>query len=106
MEINESSLLIWDFNENDELVQITFDDYCAKENILAYEEKETLIQRLTSNIYSQKSDSLCSICFEEEERCERCKLPVCGHSFHVKCISKWLFKVFSCPVCRQQMPLV
>lgn len=43
MEVNESSLLIWDFNENDELVQITFDDYCAKENILAYEEKETLI---------------------------------------------------------------
>lgn len=40
----------------------------------------------------------CPICFENVSTGER-KLG-CNHVFHAACISKWLEKAHTCPVCR------
>lgn len=47
------------------------------------------------------ASSHCPIClvdFTDEERIR--VLPMCQHSFHIGCISTWLFKHSSCPTCR------
>uniref|UniRef100_A0A8C4S7Z5 RING-type domain-containing protein n=1 Tax=Erpetoichthys calabaricus TaxID=27687 RepID=A0A8C4S7Z5_ERPCA len=45
----------------------------------------------------------CSICImsrsEEEEKQQMCQL-LCHHKFHLKCITLWLMKRSTCPVCR------
>lgn len=41
----------------------------------------------------------CSICLESKHG-KRLKHLGCKHSFHVKCINKWLQKNEACPLCR------
>lgn len=45
----------------------------------------------------------CCVCFVEYEVGRHaCRLP-CGHIFHRSCVSEWLRKKCSCPVCRYEM---
>ncbi len=46
-----------------------------------------------------EKDSICIICFEELEE-EVGKLENCEHTFHKKCIKKWLKEKPICPICR------
>ncbi|CAL5049184.1 unnamed protein product [Urochloa decumbens] len=46
----------------------------------------------------------CAICLSEFADGERIReLPVCGHRFHVACITKWLVSHCSCPTCRRRL---
>jgi len=45
----------------------------------------------------------CVICLEDFNKDsdeEICELPSCHHTFHYKCIDKWLTQSFLCPYCR------
>lgn len=45
----------------------------------------------------------CCVCLQEYQLGEyKRELPVCGHTYHKKCIDKWLRKSHSmtCPICR------
>ncbi|WJX47719.1 RING-type E3 ubiquitin transferase [Trifolium repens] len=47
-------------------------------------------------------DTECVICISEFIKGEKVRiLPKCNHSFHVRCIDKWLKENSSCPKCRQ-----
>ena len=48
------------------------------------------------------SDS-CSICLEGMMRGEKVSHLPCMHSFHHGCISPWLQRNFSCPLCKQRV---
>ena len=52
-------------------------------------------------ISKEDLDRECSICIEsfKEKEFKRC-IPQCKHTFHKKCIDKWLKKKASCPMCR------
>ena len=62
-------------------------------------------EKVTKSEKIKKNDVLltenCLICIENyvEGQFKRC-LPKCKHTFHKKCIDKWLKKNASCPVCR------
>jgi Tfp pilus assembly ATPase PilU len=43
------------------------------------------------------------VCFEDHVVGHTaCKLP-CGHIFHPECVSEWLCKQASCPICRYEV---
>lgn len=51
----------------------------------------------TASAYSQGLCVVCLFDFEEGEKVR--KLP-CGHVFHARCVSRWLCRFPSCPICK------
>lgn len=49
---------------------------------------------------SRFSTMCCSICLETINS-KHNKVTKCGHTFHKKCIGKWLKTKSSCPMCRK-----
>uniref|UniRef100_A0A0E0C391 RING-type domain-containing protein n=1 Tax=Oryza meridionalis TaxID=40149 RepID=A0A0E0C391_9ORYZ len=54
-----------------------------------------------------RAGDTCGICLDGLTASERCKTPPanlpCGHAFHPPCITKWLFKGTTCPICRDDL---
>ena len=48
-----------------------------------------------------KNNNSCSICLEKFEAGKYKRVLPCGHTFHKKCIDKWLKKKLICPICRK-----
>ncbi|KAK8916253.1 RING-H2 finger protein ATL74 [Platanthera zijinensis] len=43
----------------------------------------------------------CALCLESFEPGDRCRiLPACQHSFHARCVDRWLVRSPFCPMCR------
>ncbi|XP_006825972.1 RING finger protein 122-like [Saccoglossus kowalevskii] len=45
----------------------------------------------------------CPVCLEEFLYVEELGICTCGHSFHTKCISTWLYENNTCPMCNQRV---
>ena len=61
------------------------------------------IQNLSLEIINLSTDTLCSICLDEDNTHQTwVKLP-CQHKYHKLCIEKWLRVNLSCPMCRQEV---
>lgn len=48
-----------------------------------------------------ENKSCCSICLTNIRKNSQRKTLTCNHSFHMKCIWKWLVKTSTCPLCRE-----
>lgn len=46
----------------------------------------------------------CAICLKEVFGISRARTLQCGHTFHDKCIGKWLQRKQTCPICRRTVP--
>lgn len=59
--------------------------------------------RISQGDLERDGNRECCVCFVEyEEGGHACRLP-CGHTFHRSCVSEWLRKNCSCPVCRYEI---
>lgn len=67
--------------------------------------KYSMIRSLNyTNLVSNANKEECHICFKKEDstgNC-RCKL-VCGHIFHIECISNWINNSNNCPYCNKDI---
>jgi hypothetical protein len=50
-------------------------------------------------------DSKCQVCLSEFSSAESgaVKCPHCGNQFHYRCISKWVNKNETCPICKKEL---
>uniref|UniRef100_A0A0E0JJT8 RING-type domain-containing protein n=1 Tax=Oryza punctata TaxID=4537 RepID=A0A0E0JJT8_ORYPU len=72
---------------------------------LVFSEPEALVGKL---VWAEtRSGDTCGICLDGLMTSKRCKTPPanlpCGHAFHPPCITKWLFKGTTCPICRDDL---
>ncbi|KAF6160060.1 hypothetical protein GIB67_032897, partial [Kingdonia uniflora] len=61
---------------------------------------------LVSDMPSVLGVGTCSICIEEFKNSGKdAKQMPCGHVYHSTCISPWLSRYNTCPICRSLVPL-
>lgn len=48
----------------------------------------------------------CSICLEPFRIRQHCRLLGCNHTFHKRCIDRWLRRTAQCPMCRVRVAIV
>jgi len=65
-----------------------------------------LAHQLPTTIYSGKplEDNNCSVCLCEYELGDVLKALPCLHVYHDSCVTPWLEKHRTCPVCKYEMP--
>ena len=48
----------------------------------------------------------CPVCLDTVQDCKKIAiLKECGHSYHFRCLSSWLERNHSCPICRNKVTL-
>eukprot|EP00581_Thalassiosira_minuscula_P004677 CAMPEP_0183746052 /NCGR_PEP_ID=MMETSP0737-20130205/66554_1 /TAXON_ID=385413 /ORGANISM="Thalassiosira miniscula, Strain CCMP1093" /LENGTH=437 /DNA_ID=CAMNT_0025981731 /DNA_START=411 /DNA_END=1724 /DNA_ORIENTATION=+ len=52
-------------------------------------------------IHSNDDPHMCTICFLAVESGERIADLSCGHLYHAECLSEWILKKNSCPLCQE-----
>jgi hypothetical protein len=87
-----------------ELNEDQIQELCNK-NILSI--KKLLHKNIIKNGYKKitnEDKEQCSICLEMYQIGLYKRNLKCGHSFHKKCIDKWInFSKSSCPICRKNL---
>ena len=57
---------------------------------------------IITNKQTNETNMECSICYDEIHADHGIK-PPCGHEFHNKCLTQWILKHSSCPICRYKL---
>ncbi|KAM7250401.1 hypothetical protein ACFE04_022284 [Oxalis oulophora] len=69
---------------------------------LRFKVLEKLLPRMFYRRGEYSSQEDCSICLADYVEGEACRvLPICCHTFHLKCIDGWLKNHLTCPLCRR-----
>ena len=71
---------------------------CKNGSACSYKAKEDGYCLIHKNI---KKPEECIVCYSNLDK-NSVKLE-CGHSFHKNCITKWLYKSMTCPMCRAEI---
>mmetsp|Transcript_43458 Transcript_43458/g.55813 ORF Transcript_43458/g.55813 Transcript_43458/m.55813 type:complete len:295 (+) Transcript_43458:77-961(+) len=58
---------------------------------------------VTEEDLKDEGNSTCCVCLEDYELGERVTRLPCGHLLHCECVSGWLKKHCTCPVCRYEL---
>ncbi|KAL3309912.1 hypothetical protein Ciccas_011535 [Cichlidogyrus casuarinus] len=61
------------------------------------------LSRINLSESQAKEYEKCSVCFDEYSTGDNCIQLVCQHVFHEPCISTWLKRHGTCPVCRKDL---
>jgi hypothetical protein len=55
----------------------------------------------------EEHQQVCNICLEDFKEGDNMRLLIpCSHAFHTQCVDQWLCKVASCPICKNELPIV
>lgn len=61
------------------------------------------VQNLSLENITVSTNTLCSICLDEENSSENWVKLSCEHKYHKLCIEKWLITNLTCPLCRREV---
>lgn len=65
------------------------------------EARENIRQFLVNSGFIKKEEyGTCAICYDEMDSSQAVQRLGCGHIFHQNCISNWMIKSNTCPLCR------
>ncbi|CAD8071479.1 unnamed protein product [Paramecium sonneborni] len=64
--------------------------------------KEQIKKIPKKTVYTRQKDA-CSICQNEIVKLEKIRELKCKHSYHSKCIKKWLLNEKKCPICQTEV---
>ncbi|KAF8648856.1 hypothetical protein HU200_064557 [Digitaria exilis] len=67
---------------------------------------EAIEQGLVHVAGASRSGEDCPVCLQDFNADETLRAMPCAHAFHYHCISQWLRRNASCPLCRHQLLLV
>lgn len=74
---------------------------------LSIKEEPKLILRLppssSPTLSHQESQSECSICLDSYRSGQEVSILACSHEYHSSCITQWMIKNRSCPMCRKDI---
>jgi hypothetical protein len=67
---------------------------------------KNFVTNLPAVVVDVTKDDVCSICMEDfDEEGDGNKRVPCGHVYHSNCITLWLHRCNSCPLCRRHISL-
>ncbi|XBI16554.1 hypothetical protein VPH35_058793 [Triticum aestivum] len=68
------------------------------------EYRATTVAEVLKQVETPSDGEGCPICLGQEEAAATAwKETVCGHSFHGRCVKRWLETKGTCPMCRHQL---
>ena len=85
--------------------------FCYRGNNNNNDNREQLIQNNENIIENSKkiidinetNEKECIICFSDYKSDDKLAELECNHIYHDSCITRWLQKDLSCPICRSQL---
>ncbi|KAM7268870.1 hypothetical protein ACFE04_011036 [Oxalis oulophora] len=103
-------VVIPDDNDEDD-VEVNFDEYESFDMDIEHEiltkmvpaSKEMIDNLKAMKIDEENSVHKCSVCFEDFLTGTEATSMPCSHTFHSDCITHWLHKNNSCPLCRFEL---
>jgi hypothetical protein len=85
-------------NENETPVE-TFTRLGIQVNVEEVNVEEVNVEEV--NVEEVEHKEICSVCLDDEN-CVDCKTS-CSHNFHASCLSQWIKRNNSCPMCRRNI---
>jgi len=77
---------------------LELDEALVKKGGLSRAETEALLEpRLAAG------GEPCPVCMTDATKGDRVAVLSCGHTFHVHCLSQWLARSHTCPICRKDL---
>ncbi|CAN6238914.1 unnamed protein product [Urochloa humidicola] len=73
----------------------------SNKRVRAAAASEAILQEVTA---SDALQSECAICLQDFHADETLRAMPCSHAFHQNCITQWLCRKATCPLCRCQLP--
>ena len=62
------------------------------------------VENLPRRLIREDSETECPICLKRLEQDDEVMRLPCSHEFHSDCLTAWLDKAGSCPLCRRSLP--
>ncbi|KAM3133812.1 hypothetical protein pb186bvf_014075 [Paramecium bursaria] len=91
-----------------DLDQMTYEQLLQLEDTIGYVNRgmtDEQINEIPKILFKDVSidEQICSVCQNEFNEEDKCRVLQCNHIYHSKCIKQWLKKEKHCPICKKEL---